>query len=83
MEDATMKYIVHWRRNTFTIPLRKGGRDFVLELTRLFRAYADGSTLETIAMSGPNSFVITSKENWFRDSSNPPLQDVQLWSSTL
>lgn len=41
---------VHWRRNLFKIPSGKAGKSFVHELTKLFRAYADGSALESIAL---------------------------------
>ena len=42
--------IVHWRRNLFKVPSGKAGKALVRELTRMFRAYADGSALEGIAM---------------------------------
>ena len=42
--------VVHWRRNVFQVPSGSSGRAFVSELARLFRAYADCSSLESIAM---------------------------------
>ena len=42
--------VVHWRRNIFLVPSGKAGKDFVLELTRLFEAYASHSALESIAL---------------------------------
>ena len=42
--------IVHWKRNLFKVPSGKAGTTFVRELSRMFRAYADGSDLEGIAM---------------------------------
>ena len=42
--------VVHWRRNLFQIPFGNAGKSFVLELSRLFRAYAEGSALESTAM---------------------------------
>ena len=42
--------IVHWRINIFKVPSGKAGKAFVRELTRLFRAYASGSPLESIAL---------------------------------
>ena len=42
--------IVHWRRNLFKVPSGKAGTAFVRELSRMFRAYTDGSALEGIAM---------------------------------
>ena len=41
---------VHWRRNLFKVPSGKPGKSFVRELTRLFRAYAEGSALEGVAL---------------------------------
>ena len=42
--------IVHWRRNTFKVPLGRGGKQFVSELGRLFRAYSEASALEPVAL---------------------------------
>lgn len=42
--------VVHWRRNIFQVPSGSAGKSFVLELARLFQAYADSSSLECIAM---------------------------------
>ena len=41
---------VHWSRNLFKIPSGKAGKTFVRELSRLFRAFADRSALESVAM---------------------------------
>ena len=48
--DATYAEIVHWRRNLFKIPSGKEGRAFVSELARLYRSYAEASTLESVAL---------------------------------
>ena len=42
--------MVHWKRNVFQILFGKGGKEFVKELSRLFRAYAEASALEPIAL---------------------------------
>ena len=42
--------VVHWRKNTFTVPYGKVGKKFVYELSTLYRAYAEGSALECIAL---------------------------------
>ena len=42
--------VVHWRRNIIKIPLGRGGRQFVSELGRLFRAYAESSAFEPVAL---------------------------------
>ncbi len=44
------KEIVHWRKNNFPVPFGNAGNSFVAELSCLFRAYAEGSALEGIAM---------------------------------
>ena len=49
MENAYSE-VVHWQKNTFTVPFGKAGKEFVFELSRLLRAYADGSALESIAL---------------------------------
>lgn len=43
--------VVHWRRNIFKILSGKAGKLFVRELARLFKAYAECSTLEGIALN--------------------------------
>ena len=42
--------IVHWIRNLSNVPSGKAGTAFVRELSRIFRAYADGSALESMAI---------------------------------
>ena len=42
--------VVHWQKNTFTVPFGKSVKEFVFELCRLLRAYADGISLESIAL---------------------------------
>ena len=42
--------IAHWKRNLFKIPLGKSGKAFVSEQARLFQAYADSTTLESVAL---------------------------------
>ena len=48
--EATFSEAVHWRRNCFTVPFGKAGREFVLELSRLYRAFASASALESVAL---------------------------------
>ena len=43
--------IVHWRRNLFMVPSGSVGKDFIRELTSLFTAYAQGSAMESIALT--------------------------------
>ena len=47
LEDGFSE-VVHWQINTFTVPLGKAGKDFVFEVSRLLRAYADGTALESM-----------------------------------
>ena len=47
---AIYSEVVHWRRNCFTVPLGKAGREFVSELSRLYLAFATASSLESIAL---------------------------------
>ncbi len=42
--------IVCWRRNNFPVPTGKAGTAFVSELSWLFRAYAEGTALECVAL---------------------------------
>ena len=42
---------IRWTRNLFKIPSGKSGTIFVKELVRLIRAYAEGSSMESFALS--------------------------------
>ena len=48
--NSAYNEVVHWRRNVFQVPSGSSGKTFVAELARLFHAYADCSSLESIAM---------------------------------
>ena len=47
---ATYTEVVHWRPNYFRLPNGNAGKSFVSELARLFKAFATGSALESIAL---------------------------------
>ena len=47
---AAYDEVVHWRRNSFVVPLGKVGKGFVQELACLFRSYGEKSALECIAL---------------------------------
>ena len=49
MEEAYAE-TVHWRMNFFRLPFGSAGQGFVQEMSRLLRAYANGSALEAIAL---------------------------------
>ena len=42
--------VVHWKPNLFKLPQGKAGKSFVAELARLYKAFATGSALESIAL---------------------------------
>ena len=48
--------IIHWKRNIFLVPSGATGKLFIQEITRLLQAFADGSTMECIALKA--SFVM-------------------------
>ena len=48
--DNAYDTVVNWRRNIFGLPYGNIGKDFVSELSRLFRDYANDSALEAIAL---------------------------------
>ena len=48
--DATFSEAVHWRPNLFKLPYGNIGKVFVSELARLFKAFAAGSALESVAL---------------------------------
>ena len=42
--------VVHWRMTIFSVPSGNAGKVLVSELSHLFRAYAEGSALKSIAL---------------------------------
>jgi hypothetical protein len=48
--DVAFAEVVHWRRNTFPVPYGNASKALVSELCRLFRAYANRSAPESIAL---------------------------------
>ena len=48
--EASYSEVVHWRLNSFKVPLGKAGKEFVHELSRLFLAFASASSMESIAL---------------------------------
>ena len=56
--DATYAEVVHWRRNCFTVPYGKGGKEFVRELSRLFLAFGSASALEAVTLKAATVFPI-------------------------
>ena len=50
--------VIHWRPNLFLVPFGNVGSRFIRELARLYRAFAEGSALECIALKAAT--VLTS-----------------------
>ena len=65
---AAYAEIVHWRKNNFPIPFGNVGKSFVSELGRLYRAYAEGSSLEAIALKATTVMSILLLQKPFRTS---------------
>ena len=42
--------MVHWKKNLFPVPYGNAGKRFTSELSRLYRAYAEDSALESVAL---------------------------------
>ena len=57
MEEAYSE-VVHWQKNTFTLHFGKPGKEFVFEMRRLLRAYADGTALESIALMASTALCV-------------------------
>ena len=57
MEDAYSE-VFHWQKNIFTVPFSKAGKEFVFELSRLHRACADGTALESIALMASTALSV-------------------------
>ena len=43
--------VVHWKRNIFMVPSGAEGKEFVVEMARLFQSYADGSAMEGLVIT--------------------------------
>ena len=50
--------VVYWRCNSFLVPSGKAGEDFVLELAKLHQAYADNTTLHSVALTACCAFQV-------------------------
>ena len=50
--------IVHWKGNLFSVPSGNKGNQFVSELARLYRAYAEASALESVALKATTVMII-------------------------
>ena len=48
--DKTYKEVISWRRNCFSVPTSKAGREFVSELARMYQAFGSAAALELVAL---------------------------------
>ena len=67
LEDAYCE-VVHWRPNYFKIPQGKSGKSFTSELARLFKAYATGFALESVALKAATILPILALQKPSRSS---------------
>ena len=56
--NVTYAEAVHWKPNLFKVPYENVGKSFVLELARLFKAFATGSAMESIALKAATAMPI-------------------------
>lgn len=66
--EVAYSEVVHWRKNTFQVPLGNAGKGSVSELSRLYLAYADGSALEAIALKACTVLSILLLQKPFKSS---------------
>ena len=66
--EATYNEVVHWKRNTFLVPYGAAGKKFVSELSRLYRAYAEGSALESVALKATTVMALLLLQKPFQKS---------------
>ena len=52
MQSVTAAYseVVHWKNNIFSVPYGNAGKKIVTELSKLYRAFAERTALESIAL---------------------------------
>ena len=75
---------IHWKRNIFLLPSGNAGKSFIQEMTRLLNAFADGSTMESVALKA--SFVMQmlllqkpSKRSKAKDHISHLKRRLELW----
>ena len=66
--SAAYEECVHWRPNLFLVPFGKAGKRFVFELARLYGTFAEGSTLESIALKATIVLTILTLQKPFKNS---------------
>ncbi|XP_064402590.1 uncharacterized protein LOC135348337 [Halichondria panicea] len=68
--EATYTEVIHWRKNSFTVPFGKAGKEFVDELSNLYAAFASASALESVALKAATVLPILSLQKPHRASKN-------------
>ncbi len=66
--NAANAETVHWKKNSFKILFGSAGKHFVSELARLFKAFAEKSSLESIAFKAVTVLAILALQKPFRSS---------------
>ena len=66
--DEAYSEVVHWQNNILKVPFGNAGKGFVAELSRLYRAYADGSALEAIGLKVCTVMSVLLLQRPFRSS---------------
>ena len=66
--NAAYDEAIHWQTNIFNLPFGKEGKAFVNELARLFRAYAESSSMEIIALKAAMTLPILLLQKPHRNS---------------
>ena len=60
--------VVHFKMNLFRVPFGKAGKQFVSELARLYRAFAEGSALESISLKAATVLSTLALQKPYRNS---------------
>ena len=66
--DKAYNDVVHWKLNLFHVPFGRAGKQFVSELARLYRAFAEGSTLECISLKAATVLTTLALQKPYRNS---------------
>ena len=65
--DTAFHEIVQWRKNCFRIPQGSADKAFTSELACLFRAFATGSALESVALKATTVMPVLLLQNLTRN----------------
>ena len=84
--NSAYEEVIHWKRNNFLIPFGSIGKEFVQELARLFQAFADGSSLESVVMKATSILPILllqkpSKNSKYKDQVKHLKRRLDLWNA--